>query len=104
MPLDGIGAKSQCEACNRGEAVERLTRGVGRGRIVHPQLSQTGQVMRSETVRCLNWDSENRHIAESLGWYTFAWMPKRCRNGKLRWLCWVERHSDGTYTLGNRAH
>lgn len=50
------------------------------------------------------YDSEGRHAAESIGFYEFAWRPRRCRNGKWRWLCWVESHGDGTYTLGNRAH
>lgn len=49
-------------------------------------------------------DSEGRLGYEPLGYYTFAWFPKRCRSGRIRWLCWVEHHSDGTYTLGNRAH
>jgi hypothetical protein len=53
---------------------------------------------------CPNWDGEFRHVAEALGFYTFAWRPRRCRNGKLRWLTWIERHDDHTYTLGNRAH
>lgn len=35
---------------------------------------------------------------EYLGFATFAWLPKKCRNGKLRWLCWVDQHRDGTYT------
>jgi hypothetical protein len=48
-------------------------------------------------------DSEGRLSYEPLGVYIFAWRPRRCRNGKTRWLCWVERHSDGTFTLGNRA-
>jgi hypothetical protein len=53
---------------------------------------------------CPEVDSEGRHVCEPLGFYTFALLPKRCRNGKVRWLCSVEAHPDGTYTLGNRAH
>lgn len=49
------------------------------------------------------YDSEGRNPVEPLGYYEFAWRPRRCRNGRVRWLCWVERHSDGTFTLGNRA-
>lgn len=52
----------------------------------------------------LQIDDEDRLNVEPFGYYTFAWLPKRCRNGKIRWLTWVERHDDGTYTLGNRAH
>src|SRR5262249_22786014 len=53
---------------------------------------------------CPDWDWEFRHVSEPLGFYMFAWWPRRCRNGKLRWLTSVERHDDGTFTLGNRAH
>jgi hypothetical protein len=49
-------------------------------------------------------DPEYRLKRESFGLYVFAWLPKKCRNGKWRWLCWLEKHSGGTYTLGNRAH
>jgi len=37
---------------------------------------------------------------EPYGFHEFAWKPRRCRNGKIRWLCWVERHSNGTFTKG----
>ncbi len=53
---------------------------------------------------CLDYDAECRHVSEPLGLFAFAWWPVRCRNGKRRWLTAVERHDDGTYTLGNRAH
>lgn len=59
--------------------------------------------LKGEFMRCQNFDREMRHGAEPLGLYVFAFLPKRCRNGKTRWLTWVERHKDGTYTLGNRA-
>ena len=52
-------------------------------------------------------DPEFRTGGEPFGLYVFAWLPKKCRNGKWRWLCWVERHGYGknkTYTIGNRAH
>lgn len=49
-------------------------------------------------------DAEGRWPIEPLGFYRFAWTPKRCRNGKIRWFCWVEHHGDGTYSLGDRAH
>ena len=48
-------------------------------------------------------DAEGRWPIEPYGYFTFAWMPKRCRNGRLRWLCWVQRHDDGSYTLGDNA-
>ncbi len=46
------------------------------------------------------YDSEAIHFTEPYGWHLFAWTPKRCRNGKIRWLKWLERHGDGSYTLG----
>jgi hypothetical protein len=46
-------------------------------------------------------DSEGRFPWEPLGFVTFTFWPKRCRNGKWRWLCFVERHSDGTYTYAH---
>lgn len=52
-------------------------------------------------------DSEYRLKSEEFGFFIFAWLPKRCRNGKIRWLCSVERHGvpgHYTYTKGNRAH
>ena len=57
-----------------------------------------------EFVHCSMYDSELRHAAEPFGFYKFAWLPVKCRNGYWRWLSWVEHHSDGTYSLGNRAH
>ena len=59
---------------------------------------------RNEFVRCANYDFENRHIAEPLGFYRFAFWPVHCLNGKWRWLRWIEDHGDGRYSLGNRAH
>lgn len=44
------------------------------------------------------WDEEGKSVVEPCGFYVFAWLPRRCRNGKVRWLCWLERHRDGTYT------
>ena len=48
-------------------------------------------------------DSEGIAVWEGFGAHRFAWTPKRCRNGKVRWLKTLERHFDGTYTLG-RLH
>ena len=45
-------------------------------------------------------DSEGTAVWEDFGKHRFAWTPKRCRNGKLRWLKTLERHRDGSYTLG----
>lgn len=45
-------------------------------------------------------DEEGRHCCEPIGYSFFAWLPVKCRNGKIRWLTAVERHVDGTYTLG----
>lgn len=88
-----VAVRSTCLLCNRRPPHPVVLRG---GRVVHD--------VRGSTVECSNYDSECRHGAESLGFYTFAWLPKRCRNGRLRWLTLVERHQNGTYTLGNRAH
>ena len=48
-------------------------------------------------------DSEGLACWEAYGRHRFAWMPKRCRNGRVRWLKTLERHGDGSYTLG-RLH
>ena len=53
---------------------------------------------------CPDWDEEFRHVSEPFGFFSFAWWPRECRNGKRRWLTSVEHHQDGTFTLGNRAH
>ena len=60
-----------------------------------------GLSMRAED---LTLDSEGRLSSEPYGYYFFAWKPRRCRNGKIRWLCWLEDHMDGTFSRGNRAH
>lgn len=52
-------------------------------------------------------DKEFRLEGEEFGFFIFSWLPRKCRNGKWRWLCWLEKHGYGehaTYTLGNRAH
>jgi hypothetical protein len=43
-------------------------------------------------------DSEGVCVWEPLGYAMFAFWPVRCRNGKWRWFCGVDRHRDGTYT------
>ena len=45
-------------------------------------------------------DSEGMAVWEDFGPHRFAWLPRRCRNGRVRWLKTLERHHDGTYTLG----
>ena len=45
------------------------------------------------------FDEECRHVAEPHGLTVFAWWPRTCRNGKRRWLTWLEHHADGTYTF-----
>lgn len=87
--------KSHCKRCNGGETVSRR-----HGVMVHRRIADDGV---PQYEACPNWDSECRHAAESLGFYLFAWLPVKCRNGKRRWLRWVERHGDGTFSLGNRA-
>ena len=98
--MDGISVESRCEYCNQGVSVgwSKL-----RNRPVHA-IPNT----RNEFVACKNYDDECRHIGAGFGWYTFAWLPTKCRNGKWRWLTWLEKHADMLgrtyYTLGNRAH
>jgi hypothetical protein len=48
-------------------------------------------------------DSEGTGAWEDFGAHRFAWIPRRCRNGRVSWLKTLERHRDGTYTLG-RLH
>jgi hypothetical protein len=43
-------------------------------------------------------DSEGKFAWEPEGFFLFVFWPRRCRNGRLRWFCTLERHSDGTYT------
>ena len=91
-----VAAQSRCSLCLAGDKIV----GWHHGRVVHrAKAINEGYYHRA----CLNYDAEGRHIAEPLGFYTFAWLPVRCRNGKWRWFRWVERHEDGTFTAGNRA-
>jgi hypothetical protein len=43
-------------------------------------------------------DSEGKFAWESEGYFGFHIWPRRCRNGRWRWMCTLERHADGTYT------
>ncbi len=111
-----VAAQSRCPICISGD------RRVGwrQGAIAHRAPQKTAEerylglaTPKAEGSRsyfdadgyqiCPDYDPEGRHIAEPLGFYTFTWWPKICRNGKRRWMTWVERHRDGTYTLGDRA-
>lgn len=94
-----VSFKSQCVACDRGDPV-----GMVGWRMVHCARDDRGRAIHNEFIPCHNFDDECRSLAEPFGWITFAWLPVWCRNGKLRWLRSVERHSDGSYTLCNRAH
>lgn len=49
-------------------------------------------------------DEEKRISSEKFGLFVFAWWPHKCRNGKWRWFRSLEKHDDGSYTLGNRAN
>jgi hypothetical protein len=94
-----VRVQSRCAACLRGEPV-----GYHRGAFVHSVRDHEGVAAGVPPFRCLNFDDECRPIGEPLGYYTFALFPVRCLNRRWRWFCWVERHNNGTYTLGNRAH
>jgi hypothetical protein len=103
-----VSVQSICDDCNLGRPSSILARGRHRGRAAHAVygLTEDGReyALRGEFVLCKNIDDEHRSIGEPFGFFEFAWWPRRCRNGKVRWLRSVEHHSDGTYTLGNRAH
>lgn len=92
-----VTVKSQCAYCDEGVPFFRRSP-------VVPDYMKHYLAASQILIECRNYDSEMRHAAEGLGFYTFAWWPVKCRNNRLRWLTWVERHSDGSYTLGNRAH
>lgn len=92
-----VSVRSQCDLCDAGWRAQTFT---DDGYIFFWAHEDSDH----EIYPCDNYDTEMRHIVEPLGYYIFAWLPKVCRNGRTRWLTWVERHDDGTYTLGNRAH
>ena len=97
-----VAVQSKCKACDRGEPVSWLSQG-RHSAMIHSVYDKDGRAIRGVTTGCGNWDKERRHIGEPFGFYTFAFRPRRCRNGQWRWLTWLERHSDGSHTLGNRA-
>lgn len=105
-----VSVQNQCPSCAKGHPyVDRGNRSATRRHRFYHSIygtQENGQeyALRGELIACLNFDNEDRHLAEPFGFYIFAWLPHRCRNGRLRWLRWLEHHSDGTYTLGNRAH
>lgn len=94
-----IATESLCPDERHSWPSTRITHGPAKGRIAHA-IPMT----RGEFLLCKNFDSEDRHISEPFGFYEFAWLPRRCRNGKVRWLVSVEHHDNGTYTLGDRAY
>lgn len=93
-----ISVENKCEACARG-----VPFGFVRMAPVHSKRGFDIRAPAPLTI-CDNYDDEWRHAAEPLGFYAFAFLPRICRNGKIRWFRWVERHDDGSYTLGDRAH
>lgn len=95
-PLGQVGVQLSCPRCIKGD--KRI--GWHRGRVVHRLYRPPLDLYEP----CPDYDEEGRHVSEAIGWFEIAWWPVRCRNGKLRWLRWVERHDDGSYSLGNRAH
>lgn len=109
------GVQIRCPLCREGYAHEIKLR---RGRMVHTvgRPRAVGLVLEASRRTCLlmcegvgywpceDWDSECRHIGEPMGFFRFAWLPTRCRNGEVRWLRWLEQHEDGSLTLGSRAH
>lgn len=46
-------------------------------------------------------DSEGVFVWEPLGYSFFSFTPKRCRNGRVRWFTWLQKHQNGTYTKCN---
>lgn len=97
---EGVSVPCSCPYCLQG-GKPFMRRVLKPYFVYHRVQGFQGQL---EFVKCSMWDRELRHAAEPFGFYQFAWLPVQCRNGYWRWLCWVERHSDGTYSLGNRAH
>ena len=98
----GGSVESKCAACLRGEPV-----GISYGMAWHLARDENGIAASGPDYRyrCLNFDDECRRFGEPYGYIMFAWKPVKCRNGKWRWLRWVERHNPGcSYTLSNRAH
>ena len=99
-----IAVQLSCRYCIAGDTKV----GWREGRIVHrikDAVYWNGKTTATNAYHaCPDWDLEGRHTSELFGFFSFVWWPVRCRNKKLRWLCWVERHQDGTYSLGNRAH
>jgi hypothetical protein len=96
----GVSVPCSCPYCLQGDK-PKLRRVFKPYFAYHIVESFQGQL---EFVKCSMYDRELRHAAESMGFYMIAWRPVHCRNGYWRWLRWVEQHSDGTYSLGNRAH
>ena len=94
-----VSFKSKCGSCDRGDPGGNID-----GRIVHCVRDEHGKAVYGQFIACLNFDSECRSFVEPFGWIAFAWLPRRCRNGRWRWLRFTEKHFDGTYTLSNRAH
>jgi hypothetical protein len=47
-------------------------------------------------------DAEGKFAWEPLGFSSYAFIPRKCRNGRWRWLCFLEKHEDGTYTKDRR--
>lgn len=105
---DEVAVKLSCPICIAGKQQV----GIRNGRVVHRLLAPAqdavywaGNPAQDDLYRpCPDWDSEFRHVSEPVGFHTFAWRPVRCRNGRWRWLTWVERFPDGTFAIGNRAH
>jgi len=46
-------------------------------------------------------DSEGVGVWEPLGFSFFSFLPRKCRNGRVRWCTWLQRHGDGTFTKCN---
>ena len=99
MTIAAVGVQSRCQLCNQGNRYVRKRD----GRIVHLTYDWIGARRVEDWRPCGNYDAECRHIGEPMGLFRFAWLPVECRNGKRRWLVSVERHEDGTCTLGDRA-
>ena len=96
-----VSVQSQCQSCNNGMKPHHSPHD---GAVMHGlhYFNGHGWLPAPGNEQCGNYDDECRHIAEPLGFSLFAFTPKRCRNGRWRWLRFVEKHPDGTFTL-NRA-
>lgn len=80
----GVGVQSKCTFCNQDALI--------RHRDDDGEPCRPYHLHQGDHYPCDNYDEEWRHIGEPLGFVFFSWLPRLRRNGRLGWLCWLERH------------